>query len=537
MQTLNEKNSKLLEEYARNRTTLAQIIKQGYNIQFHDDNGDNILHIACKINNLEDARTILNHQLININLPNKNGARPLHDACWRGNEKVIDLLLKHNAEPNPTNNEGETPWFKLSQTGNIFTPEYILKYNIDLNATNFRQTTLLASILNQKSLDTFLKIAADETLAKKIKWQQKDNKGNTLFHQFTSSYYNNSEETSLQVASILKQHKVDPNESNHNGDTPIKNLTHNHNLLITKTMHQLGANFNCIDYEKNTFASSIQNQIIEQEKEIAKETHSRDWRQEKLSTLKEIQTFLTNNQLNSLNTTEIEELLTRAVQDKNMPNVRNIYETYVAQHPQKQLLLDEVLIDCFSIYDPKIQISNYLMKQGANINSKQMNEKKGEQRAVFLSLVRNTYKESEKVIRHILKSGYDCSKITDPDTNSTALISFAEGRSTHYEIFKLLLTQKMDLNHQNNEGNTALHCIFKESSYNGISFSMAQSFIEAGGKVNIPNNNGETAYELYKNMDNPRTLEARQRIATIMENAYLSEKIDNTKETKKTLKI
>ena len=537
MQTLNEKNSKLLEEYSRNRASLAEIIKQGYNIKFHDGNGDNILHMACKINNLEDVSTILNHQMLDVNLPNKNGDRPLHSACWRGSEKTITLLLKHNADPNLTNNEGETPWFKLSQTGNIFTPEYIVEHNIDLNASNFRQLTLLASILNQKSMNVFFKIASNETLAKKIKWQQKDNKGNTLFHQFTGSHQNNGDETLLQVANILKQHKVDPNESNYDGETPLKNLTHNHNLLIIKVMNKLGAKFDCIDYEKNTFASSIQSQIIEQEKEIANNEHSSGWRKERLDSLINIQTFLRENQLNSLNTTEIKELFTGAIHNKNMINVRHIYETYIAQHPEKQTILDESLIECFSIYDPKIQISNYLIKQGANINSKQMNTKKGEQQATFLSLVRNTYHESEKVIKHILKNGYDCSKVTDPDTNNNALINFTEGRGTHEGIFQLLLTQKMDLNHQNNNGDTALHCIFKEMYFHGVSFGMAQRLVEAGAKVNIPNNKGETAYELYKKIDNDRTAEARQRIAMTMENAYLSEKIDKTKETKKTLKI
>mmetsp|Transcript_67445 Transcript_67445/g.60583 ORF Transcript_67445/g.60583 Transcript_67445/m.60583 type:complete len:470 (+) Transcript_67445:27-1436(+) len=77
--------------------------------QFRWDNGDSALHMACKA---KKARLVffLLTQGATVNEQNINdGNTALHLATANRDEKVVDLLLKWDADPNVTNKSQETP--------------------------------------------------------------------------------------------------------------------------------------------------------------------------------------------------------------------------------------------------------------------------------------------------------------------------------------------------------------------------------------------------------------------------------------------
>lgn len=57
-------------------------------------------------------RMFLDHSNANVvNLPDRNGATPMHDACFVGNTQIISLLLNAGADPRTVNDYGQSPFF------------------------------------------------------------------------------------------------------------------------------------------------------------------------------------------------------------------------------------------------------------------------------------------------------------------------------------------------------------------------------------------------------------------------------------------
>lgn len=76
------------------------------NPTFHDkrvlnkqnEKGNTLLHIACKLNNIQECEELLKKGA-HPNLRNKKGQTPLFIACRRHNAKIVELLLVHGADP------------------------------------------------------------------------------------------------------------------------------------------------------------------------------------------------------------------------------------------------------------------------------------------------------------------------------------------------------------------------------------------------------------------------------------------------------
>ncbi len=79
-----------------------------------DINATNILKISAvqmvvNKKNLEAAKILLTNKKINLNIQDRIGWNPLHNAVYSENEKMVKLLLKHGADPNvKTRSERET---------------------------------------------------------------------------------------------------------------------------------------------------------------------------------------------------------------------------------------------------------------------------------------------------------------------------------------------------------------------------------------------------------------------------------------------
>ena len=70
----------------------------------------NILINAIENNNLKKVKELLNKDVSNINLLNKNGISPLHIAVINGNLEIINFMLEKGANPNITSlNKKQTP--------------------------------------------------------------------------------------------------------------------------------------------------------------------------------------------------------------------------------------------------------------------------------------------------------------------------------------------------------------------------------------------------------------------------------------------
>jgi ankyrin repeat protein len=68
------------------------------------------LHSAASVRNLEAARLLLEQGAPAIvNARQQGGSVPIHAAAQNGDRAMVELLLKHHADPKLANDEGKTP--------------------------------------------------------------------------------------------------------------------------------------------------------------------------------------------------------------------------------------------------------------------------------------------------------------------------------------------------------------------------------------------------------------------------------------------
>ncbi len=114
---LKEANAGYLEMAVRtdNRVLLRAVFDSGYQVSGED--ASSAEHVM-RSGNSEMLDVLLEHGLpVDLQLP--NGQYLLHLAVIGRHPEMVQLLLKHGADPNQTNRVGETPLFQAASTGDL----------------------------------------------------------------------------------------------------------------------------------------------------------------------------------------------------------------------------------------------------------------------------------------------------------------------------------------------------------------------------------------------------------------------------------
>lgn len=106
----NEHKEFLLHNACRQGLTNFVELLVSYNAEVNqlDNEGDTPLLISVKNNSVEPTEVLLSSQKADVNVPDCEGAYPIHYACAQGNEEMVRLLLRYN-EKNLVNGKGEKP--------------------------------------------------------------------------------------------------------------------------------------------------------------------------------------------------------------------------------------------------------------------------------------------------------------------------------------------------------------------------------------------------------------------------------------------
>lgn len=99
----------------RNTTVAEELIRRGIDVNHQNEDGDTPLHIAAVHQNLSVAKSIIASGG-DVNICDRLGSSPLSTAVFEANKKInqgeyamVELLLKHNADPHHKDNYGMTP--------------------------------------------------------------------------------------------------------------------------------------------------------------------------------------------------------------------------------------------------------------------------------------------------------------------------------------------------------------------------------------------------------------------------------------------
>ncbi|XP_011635023.1 ankyrin repeat domain-containing protein 16-like isoform X2 [Pogonomyrmex barbatus] len=89
------------------------------NASFRNKDGWPSLFIACRTGDEESVNILLKHWPEGIHEWTNNGRTVLHIAALHGHERVIDLLVRANADVNAQDSSGSTPLREAAKHGNL----------------------------------------------------------------------------------------------------------------------------------------------------------------------------------------------------------------------------------------------------------------------------------------------------------------------------------------------------------------------------------------------------------------------------------
>lgn len=121
----------IVEMWARDSLTTDTKFSN-VNINLDLQNGDSVLHIACREQLFLKLEEILNEYNVNINKVNHKGDTALH-CLIHHNKYFVQKLIRSGADINAINNVGVTPLHNMCWKRHRDCAEYLIKMGADIN--------------------------------------------------------------------------------------------------------------------------------------------------------------------------------------------------------------------------------------------------------------------------------------------------------------------------------------------------------------------------------------------------------------------
>ena len=219
----------------------------------------NILHIACKDTKKQIIEIILSlndknkEKKLNVNLKDSiKGWTPLYyllDSSDGSETEILQMLIKSGAAINMIDNYGISPLHLISFKGQDEYMSIFLQNNADINIyDNYKRLPLNYAIMEGQLNSAYFLLEAGSNI------NSKDIDGNSLLHYAVSSKGN-----SLLFSIMLIDRKININEINNDGDTPLMLVAKKNpkeNVRLIKKLIDSGAKYkNIINYKCQSFLS------------------------------------------------------------------------------------------------------------------------------------------------------------------------------------------------------------------------------------------------------------------------------------------
>jgi ankyrin repeat protein len=159
------------------------IYKYGANINApQDENGNTLLHLASKKNDIETIKRLHKYQA-NINARNKFDETPLHLAIEFGNFQTVKFLVEKKANVHAKDSNQNTPLNYISKTTPIESIRLLIAQGAEINAPNITKVTPIHNAAWWDRVDILRVLIEDYSANKKLV----NIYGTTLLH-FSEAY-------------------------------------------------------------------------------------------------------------------------------------------------------------------------------------------------------------------------------------------------------------------------------------------------------------------------------------------------------------
>ncbi|MBN1766117.1 MAG: ankyrin repeat domain-containing protein [Sedimentisphaerales bacterium] len=192
------------------------LIKAGADIHFQNKRGNTILHEAACDDEIEKIKKLIELGA-DIEVKNKNGVTPLMAAARCGEDDTMIYLLQQGADPGAVDNDGNNALHDtVSKEYTSETIRILIEYGIDINQRNNQGETPLFRVFDsgfyedcRKNAQILLREGADMTIP--------NDDGDTILHLAVR-------ERSPEIARLAIEYGVEVNTKNKQGNTPLQEL-------------------------------------------------------------------------------------------------------------------------------------------------------------------------------------------------------------------------------------------------------------------------------------------------------------------------
>lgn len=141
---------------SKNEAMAMHFLARGANPNSLDNAGNTPLHLASITGCIELARMLLYHFAAQVDRKNKLGHTALYCACLYGNYRIARFLLEARADPNMTNDNGNTQLGDLVASNRIQAVRFLLESGADAESVDaFSRTALYRAAENGHSTICF----------------------------------------------------------------------------------------------------------------------------------------------------------------------------------------------------------------------------------------------------------------------------------------------------------------------------------------------------------------------------------------------
>ncbi|XP_067685768.1 ankyrin-3-like [Haliotis asinina] len=224
-----------------NREVFDFLVRQGADILVADDDGQNILHLACQKGNVEMVKYILTKKRLGINTKGSRGMPPVLQSVYYGKKEVFDVLVKQGADLSVVDKNGDSILHLACRRGNVEMVNDILTQKfVNINTKGYMgmpPVLLAVCFFNREVFDLLVKKGADLSVV--------DKHGDNILHLFCR--YGNMK----MVNYILTHTTLNINSTNNKKMTPLLMAAYHGKKDVLGLLLETGADTSAVDHKNN----------------------------------------------------------------------------------------------------------------------------------------------------------------------------------------------------------------------------------------------------------------------------------------------
>ncbi|XP_048250653.1 serine/threonine-protein phosphatase 6 regulatory ankyrin repeat subunit B-like, partial [Haliotis rufescens] len=117
------------------RQVFDLLVREGADVSLVDDNGSNILHVACLGGHVDIVKYVLSQKVSDMNGRGQYGRTPLMVAAEKGHRQVFDLLVREGADVSLVDDDGNNILHMACIGGHVDMVKYVLSQRVaDINS-------------------------------------------------------------------------------------------------------------------------------------------------------------------------------------------------------------------------------------------------------------------------------------------------------------------------------------------------------------------------------------------------------------------